>query len=352
MSQNVTPERIQILSNLIKDNMKNSMNTFVDVNSQVSILALNAQIEAARAGHAGRTFSVVAEEMQSLSNRTKDIVHKLNSEVQKHIDEMAIISRQLSTDVRGQRLSDLALNNIDLIDRNLYERSCDVRWWATDSSLVEACKNSEDKSLLQYASKRMGIILNAYTVYFDLVLCDTNGNVIANGRPNEFKSLNSNVSNCKWYKEAINTTSDDEFGFETVHESPLVNNNLILAYSCAIRNEGNIIGVLGILFRWESLAQTVVNNTPLPDEEKSQTRVCICNKEGLILADTEGKILNEHLIIKDKDKIFNEKKNFTLSVYDGKKSIIAHASAPGYETYTTGWHSVIIQNIKENNANN
>ena len=30
------------------------------------------------------------------------------------------------------------LTNIDLIDRNLYERSCDVRWWATDSSVVDA----------------------------------------------------------------------------------------------------------------------------------------------------------------------------------------------------------------------
>ena len=27
---------------------------------------------------------------------------------------------------------------IDLIDRNLYERTCDVRWWATDSAMVAA----------------------------------------------------------------------------------------------------------------------------------------------------------------------------------------------------------------------
>ena len=47
----------------------------------------------------------------------------------------------LSNQVRGTRLSDLALNNIDLIDRNLYERSCDVRWWATDSSIWHACSD-------------------------------------------------------------------------------------------------------------------------------------------------------------------------------------------------------------------
>ena len=32
---------------------------------------------------------------------------------------------------------DLALNAIEFIDRNLYERTCDVRWWATDSAVVD-----------------------------------------------------------------------------------------------------------------------------------------------------------------------------------------------------------------------
>jgi hypothetical protein len=39
--------------------------------------------------------------------------------------------------IRGSRLPDLSLNAIDIIDRNLYERSCDVRWWATDSAIVD-----------------------------------------------------------------------------------------------------------------------------------------------------------------------------------------------------------------------
>jgi hypothetical protein len=38
-------------------------------------------------------------------------------------------------------MGDLSLNAIELIDRNLYERTCEVRWWVTDSAVVECAAN-------------------------------------------------------------------------------------------------------------------------------------------------------------------------------------------------------------------
>ena len=38
---------------------------------------------------------------------------------------------------------DLSLNAIELIDRNLYERTCDVRWWATNSAVVDCAASPE-----------------------------------------------------------------------------------------------------------------------------------------------------------------------------------------------------------------
>ena len=35
---------------------------------------------------------------------------------------------------------DLAVSDMD---RNLYERSCDVRWWATDAAVVDAIASSD-----------------------------------------------------------------------------------------------------------------------------------------------------------------------------------------------------------------
>ena len=82
---------------------------------------------------------------------------------------------------RGERMVDLSLNAIELIDRNLYERTCDVRWWATDSAVID-CATAPTAASAKYASERLGVSLGAYTVYLDLWLCDLDGKVIANGR--------------------------------------------------------------------------------------------------------------------------------------------------------------------------
>ena len=283
----------------LSDTLSEAIDRIEDVNADTHLLALNARIEAARAGNSGAAFGVVAHEMQSLSLQTSDIARKLESSTKSAIESLLDL---IDSNVRGSRLAEMSLTNIDLIDRNLYERTCDVRWWATDSSLVDALTKNT-KEAYNFASHRLGVILSAYTVYHDLVLCDLDGKIVANGKPECYHSIGAKVENAKWFREASQSTNGDQYGFETAHRSGLVNEQSILAYSCGVREgglaDGKLLGVLGILFNWEEFAQTIMDQTPLTESEKNETRCCICDDQGRILADSWGRQLEEDLVLND-----------------------------------------------------
>lgn len=347
--QAFSPERLARLAEALTVKVSSTIGSLTKVNDQTRLLSLNAQIEAARAGGAtGAAFGVVAQAIQELSQRTDEVSKHMALEINGASEELSTISKALTTQVRGTRLADLALVNIDLIDRNLYERTCDVRWWATDASLVDAVSDPTPERT-RFASHRMGVILSAYTVYYDLVLADMSGRIIANGRPNEYRSISSNVKASQWFTSAIATQSGDEYGFEGCHPSELVNQQRVLAYSCTVREGGDAhgkpLGVLGILFNWDALAQTIVERTPLPPHEQSLSRVCIVDEKLNVLADSHGKQLKGRLQLRHPEKVMAIPHGFIFDQIEGSPAIIAHAKAPGYETYSTGWHSLILQKL-------
>jgi len=340
------PVRIAELAGELSEKMDRSINQIKDVNSKARLLSFNAQIEAARAGgQTGAAFAVVAQAMQELSGRTSRVADDMINETGTSIGELNEISNSLRSKVRGTRLADLAAGNIDIIDRNLFERTCDVRWWATDSSVVDALSNPTPETLA-FASKRMGVILSAYTVYFDLVLTDRDGRILASGNPDLFNSVGTNVAEQTWFSSARSTTHGDMYGFQTCHASSLVNDERALTYSCAVREggsaTGSVLGVLGAVFKWDDLAQTIVNSTPLTADEWEGSRVCIVDDHGLVLADSDNQQLTDTLEI-DLNKVLASETGFTIETYRGEETIVSHAKAPGYEGYSTGWHSIILQ---------
>lgn len=59
--------------------IRSYMNKIVSIADQTNILALNASIEAAKAGERGKGFSVVADEVKTLADEIKDLVTEVNS---------------------------------------------------------------------------------------------------------------------------------------------------------------------------------------------------------------------------------------------------------------------------------
>jgi twitching motility protein PilJ len=97
-----------------------------DITEQTNVLALNAAIQAASAGEAGRGFSVVAEEVQRLAERSGDatrqiaaLVKTIQTDTQ---DAVGAMERSTQGVVEGAKLSDnagTALTEIDRVSRRL-----------------------------------------------------------------------------------------------------------------------------------------------------------------------------------------------------------------------------------------
>jgi hypothetical protein len=240
------------------------------------------------------------------------------------------------------------LNCIDLVDRNLYERTCDVRWWATDKSFIEALQTAKQESF-RHASSRMGVILNAYTVYHDLVLCDRNGIVVANGKPSQYSSLNRNESRSIWFNQASKRTAGCEFGFQSVHASPLVAQQPSLVYSCQVTSDGDpqgeYLGVLGVVFDWAKFADAILRKLPFDAVEADRTTAMIIDVDGSVLAASRQLPPNYRFPVQKYEKLMREPKGYVQDDLDGKNVCVAHATAPGFEGYTTGWHSIILQEL-------
>jgi len=340
------PERVVALSQHVASIAEHKIAQINRITGETRILALNAMIEAARAGEAGRGFAVVAQEVKGVSERITGIASQLATELGGAIGELTGLGQSMVEQMRGERLSDLALNMIEIIDRNLYERSCDVRWWATDTAIVAPLGGAATDARAQaaaYAGKRLAVILNSYTVYLDIWIADLDGRVIANGRPERYGSaIGASVADETWFTQALATRSGDEYVACDVAVNRHLGNAQVASYATAIRRDGAVdgekLGVLGIFFDWQPQAAAVVKGVRLTRDEAARTVCLLIDAQHRVIASSSaGHKLGDHFAF--------EPRKDAVGYYRAKDGTqIGYALTPGYETYRgLGWYGVIVQ---------
>lgn len=308
------------------------------ITNQMKMLALNALIESSRAGAQGAGFAVVAQEVRAVGQQVETIARELESQLTKRTGNLMGSIERMTDRSRGERMVDLSLNAIELIDRNLYERTCDVRWWATDSAVVD-CATAPDAAAVSHVSERLAVILSAYTVYLDLWLCDLDGNVLANGRGDRFNVIGQNVAATKWFREARSLRSGDDYVAGDVECQPLLGNAQVATYCASVRAGGKAdgmpTGVLAIHFDWETQARAIVQGVRVGAADKA--RVLLVDSNFRVIAASDGKgLLSERVPL----SLEGRRSGF---YQDRSGTLVAFHATPGYETYKgLGWFGVIL----------
>lgn len=109
-----TTETSAIISELKEKSAKigQIIDTIEGISEQTNLLALNAAIESARAGEAGRGFSVVAEEIRKLAEQSKEAtreIAKIINDVQNKTNSAVLVMNENSTEVNiGAQIVNIA----------------------------------------------------------------------------------------------------------------------------------------------------------------------------------------------------------------------------------------------------
>lgn len=329
MAENVSELGI-VFNNLITDysKLRNSLSEIEEQSQNIRILSFNSSIEAARAGNAGRGFHVISQEIRKISESNKAVNDACNSvvnEIEKQMYELI-----------GIRTADVAFDIIDKVDRNLFERYCDVQAWATFSRIIEACRNSSEENCKK-AHSILSHLVETYEVYYDIILSDVDGRIIACG-VNE-SLIGNSVATQEWFTSVKKTSSPF---YSDMYFSNSIKNHVMTYASPIFDADGVMVGVISTRFNWKFVLDII-------DKAKiaKTSSVRLVNKEGLVIGSTNRDEILKYEV--RSSNAFSELSNgvkygFCFDRTAGKaKTVTGFAKTSGYNSYRGKEWSVIIE---------
>ncbi len=230
---------------------------------------------------------------------------------------------------------------VDIMDRNLYERANDCRWWALTSYFREAF---DDMSSISYKKDEITSILkyinDLYTVYTNLLVFDKDGKVIAVSNEKE-EYLVGKVLTQEWVSNTLQLNDTSKYCVSKFEKTPLYGNEPTYIYCSAIRsfkNEKQINGGIAIVFDSSFQFHAMLDETLPKDSDKNNLEgvfALFTNRDKKIISSTNDEfIVDDYLDIEDKFfEVENGGKYSEIIEFKGSYYAVGVRCSTGYREY-------------------
>lgn len=223
--------------------------------------------------------------------KLKSVLQQISETGERMRDVFAGAMRDLSDTVISSSLHDLQFVSrlmIDIMDRNLYERANDCRWWALSSEIRAILSGDGD---ITAGSRQVGDILkyinSLYTVYSLLYVHDANGCILATSEPHQRgSSAVGQMVDSAILARVMRLGSTQEYCVSPFAATPLYGNRPTYTYHAAIRHPDDastIVGGIGIVFDGEQEFRNMLVGV-LPARE--HVWATFCDRDGRVIAST------------------------------------------------------------------
>lgn len=246
-------ERLRDSASIFSDDLRRIPVQAEQIQRELNRAVWNGNIRLAQRTDASVHFArVLLWEIGNAGRRTQATFEESISDLQRTVVSAILDDAQL-----------LAALAADILDRNLYERANDCRWWALNATLIDHLDRGTPDP--QAVTAVMQHINSLYTVYHGLVLFNAQREVVAVSNPAHRHHVGKRLTD-SWSSGTLALRSSQEFTVSPFEPSGFYDDRPTLIYGAALRRMGRTVGGIGIVFDAQAQLDSILRDA-LPRTE-------------------------------------------------------------------------------------
>jgi len=300
------------------------------IQSQLNRAVWNGNIAQKSGGNSATDFaSSILREVRKTGEKTK-VTFNTSIEKLNHTIVFSLLNNVTF-------ISSLA---IDIMDRNLYERANDVRWWALTSTFQDILtKDFYDENDKKSITNILKYINELYTVYTNLFIYDAHGEIIAVSNDLESKIVGSKLGQ-DWVNKTLRLADSSKYSVSNFEKTYLFSNKETYIYGAPISNisGSKVVGGIGIVFdSTPQFKDILIDSLPKIDGDIKKGVFGLFvdkNSKKIISCSDDSHEIGDILDIEDNHfQLDNNESKSTIIEYKDKYYILGISCSSGYREY-------------------